>query len=240
MERACYLIDITFDFRTDTPKGKDPDIYSKTLKLYHQTLWSRELPNGEFMMLEQSRDPYCYLTWKDFDFGSDSIIVELRYRKYKSVLNQVADIVDDIEAYYETLIRRSYTIGGMIIFPKHPNSMNQRRGTCEKISDRWDLTLECIKRYYSGEDSPLSRVIEGDKAFYDLFVDFKGYVDYFFLQDCVTDDYSEVNIWCGDTSFQNSGLPETVDNYFEFIRNEHDFLDKRNARIKEYCLQHDL
>lgn len=28
------------------------------------------------------------------------------------------------------------------------NSMNQRRGTCTKISDRWDLTLECIRRYY--------------------------------------------------------------------------------------------
>ena len=26
--------------------------------------------------------------------------------------------------------------------------MNQRRGTCTKISDRWDLTLECIRRYY--------------------------------------------------------------------------------------------
>lgn len=234
------MIDVTFDFRTDTPKGHDPDKYSKTLKKYHQTLWSKELPNGEVMDLEISPDPNYYLVWNDFDFGSDSIIVELRYERYKSVLEKVAEIVDDIDVYYENLVRRSYTIGGMIIFPKHINSMNQRRGTCSQISDRWDLTLECIRRYYCGESSPLSKVIESDKAFYDLFVDFKGYVDYFFLQDCVSDDYSKVDIWCGDASYKKNGLPETVDDYFEFIRKEHEFLDKRNERIKEYCIEHDL
>ena len=88
----------------------------------------------------------------------------------------------------------------MVIFPVHPNSMNQRRGMNTLISDRWDLTLECIRRHYAGEDSPLSKVIEADKAFYDLFVDFKGYVDFFLLQDCVSGNYSSVNIWMGDAS----------------------------------------
>jgi hypothetical protein len=186
------------------------------------------------MKLEAVRDSNYYLVWKDFDFGSDSIIVELRYKKYMHVIDKVADKVGDIEAYYENLVRRSYTIGGMIIFPKHINSMNQMRGTCSKISDRWDLTLECIRRYYIDEKSPLSSVIGSDKEFFDLFVDFKGYVEFFFLQDCVSDDYSEVDIWCGDTSFEKSGLPVTVDDYFEFIRKEHEFLDKSNERIKEY------
>ena len=233
-------IDTSFDFRTDTPKGCDPDRYSKTLKRYHQALWSKELPNGEVMKLEAVRDPNYYLVWEDFDFGSDSIIVELRYKKYMHVIDKVAGKVGDIEAYYENLVRRSYTIGGMIIFPKHINSMNQMRGTCSKISDRWDLTLECIRRYYIDEKSPLSSVIESDKEFFDLFVDFKGYVDFFFLQDCVSEDYKEVEIWCGDASFDKSGLPETVDDYFEFIRNEHAFLDKRNERIKTYCLEHNI
>ena len=233
-------VDTSFDFRTDTPKGCDPDRYSKTLKRYHQALWSKELPNGEVMKLEAVRDPNYYLVWKDFDFGSDSIIVELRYKKYKHVIDKVADKVGDIEVYYENLVRRSYTIGGMIIFPKHINSMNQMRGTCSRISDRWDLTLECIRRYYIGEKSPLSSVIESDKEFFDLFVDFKGYVDFFFLQDCVSEDYKEVEIWCGDASFDKSGLPETVDDYFEFIRKEHAFLDKRNERIKTYCLEHNI
>ena len=54
------LIDVKFDFTTDTPgfwdnfwedeMGKsdvDPDIYSSTLKRYHKMLWSKKLPNGE-------------------------------------------------------------------------------------------------------------------------------------------------------------------------------------------------
>lgn len=234
------MIDVTFDFRTDTPKGYDPDKYSKTLKQCHRALWSKELPNGEVMKLEAVRDPNYYLVWKDFDFGSDSIIIELRYKKYMHVIDKVADKVGDVEAYYENLVRRSYTIGGMIIFPKHINSMNQMRGTNSKISDRWDLTLECIRRYYVGEKSPLSDVVERDREFFDLFVDFKGYVDFFFLQDCVSEDYKEVEIWCGDASFDKSGLPETVDDYFGFIRKEHAFLDKRNERIKTYCREHNI
>ena len=118
--------------------------------------------------------------------------------------------------------------------------MNQRRGMNTLISDRWDLTLECIRRHYAGEESPLSKVIETDKAFYDLFVDFKGYVDFFFLQDCVSEDYSSVNIWMGDTSFRKSGLPETVEDYFNFLVKEHIFLDKRNRRIQEYCIEHGI
>ena len=76
----------------------------------------------------------------------------------------------------------------------HPNSMNQRRGMNTLISDRWDLTLECIRRHYAGEESPLSKVIESDRAFYELLIDFKGYVDFFLLQDGVSADYSSVNI----------------------------------------------
>ena len=78
------------------------------------------------------------------------------------------------------------------------------------------------------------------RVFYDLFVDFKGYVDFFFLQDCVSEDYSSVNIWMGDASFRKSGLPETVEDYFNFLLKEHIFLDKRNLRIQEYCIKNDI
>ena len=53
------VIDTSFDFTTDSPHywdyfwdnkdglgagGSDPDSVSRTLKLYHKTLWSKELP----------------------------------------------------------------------------------------------------------------------------------------------------------------------------------------------------
>lgn len=250
------MIDVSFDFTTDSPSywkgfwdrndglgegGSDPDTASPTLRLYHQILWSKELPNGEYMKLEKGKcADYDYLTWKDFRFGSDAFIVKFRYAKYRNIIDQVFEKVGDYKSYYEDLIRRSYTIGGTIIFPKHRNSMNQNRGTNPVISDRWDLTMECIRRYYSGEDSPLYQTILRDKDFFDLFVDFKGYVDFFLLQDCVSKDYSKVDLWCGDTYFERSGLPKTVDEYFYFLEKELDFLDKRNQRIKEYALANAL
>lgn len=118
--------------------------------------------------------------------------------------------------------------------------MNQRKGMSALIADRWDLTLECIRRHYAGEESPLSKVIEEDRAFYDLFVDFKGYVDFFFMQDCVSEDYSSVDIWMGDASFRKNGLPETVEEYFLFLLKEHIFLDRRNRRIQEFCKEQGL
>jgi len=232
------MIDITFDFRTDS-KGKDPDTFSPTLNAYHRALWSKSLPNGEVMDLQSKGAPFV-LSWKDFYFTSDTIIVEMRSLKNQKIIDQAREKVEDFEELYKHLLRRSYSIGSMIIFPVHVNSMNQRRGMNILIADRWDLTLECIRRHYAGEESPLTKVIEQDRAFYDLFVDFKGYVDFFFLQDCVSEDYSSVNIWMGDASFIKSGLPETVEDYFNFLLKEHIFLDKRNLRIQEYCIKNEI
>jgi hypothetical protein len=61
---------------------------------------------------------------------------------------------------------------------------------------------------------------------------FKGYVDFFYLQDCVTEDYKQVHFWLGDGTFTTPPLPQTVDEYLGWIAAELDFLDKRNARIK--------
>ena len=45
-------IDITFDVFSDTPKGKDPDSYSPTLRNYHKMLWSKPLPSGKNFSLD--------------------------------------------------------------------------------------------------------------------------------------------------------------------------------------------
>ena len=168
--------------------------------------------------------------------GLDKRSLHIRYKKYKYMIDQVFTSVADYKKYFEDITRRAYTIGGMIIFPKHPSSMNQNKGTNVLVSDRWDLTLECIRRWYNGENSPLYETIERGKDFYNLFVDFKGFVDFFFLQDCVSDDYSKVDIWCGNADFKESALPKALEYYFDFINKEFDFLNKRNARIKEYYM----
>ena len=65
-------IDINFNFYSDTPKGKDPDTYSETLRKYHQFLWSKSLPNGSifnldikfFRMFKNIKDIFFYTVLK--------------------------------------------------------------------------------------------------------------------------------------------------------------------------------
>ncbi|MFQ8601152.1 MAG: DUF6994 family protein [Oscillospiraceae bacterium] len=66
-----------------------------------------------------------------------------------------------------------------------------------------------------------------------MFVDFKGYVDFFHLQDCVSPDYSKVKMWLGEPVFTYCPLPQTVDLYFSWIENNLNFVKKRNQRIQE-------
>lgn len=53
-------IDITFDFRSDTAPGRDPDAVSPTLRKYHQLLWSKPLPSGAPFELDATF-PHTYL-----------------------------------------------------------------------------------------------------------------------------------------------------------------------------------
>ena len=111
--------------------------------------------------------------------------------------------------------------------------MNRARGCHPRICDRWDLTLECIRRYYAGEHSPLDRSLLESKQFFDLFLDFKGYVDFFLLQDCVDDDYN-VKFWLNTSLFESNPLPQTLESYKEWVQTQLDFAAKRNARIQQY------
>ena len=241
-------IDVNFDFTTDTPNYwfnycyynllgrsykpcKDPDSCSQTMKQYHQILWSKLLPNGENMNLEfgKGRD---YLNRKSFRFGADSICASFRYKKLCHILEQVNDFIPNYHEFVENFIRKTYTIGGSIIFPKD-NSINGARGCNAHIKDRWDLTLECIRRYYRGEDSPLFETLAKNKEFFDLFVDFKGYVDFFFLQDCVSEDYNSVNFWIGDGDMSKNPMPQTVEEYLKWIKKQLEFVEKRNKRIAQ-------
>ena len=239
------MIDINFDFTTDTECfwngfwerkgglgycGNDPDSHSPTLREYHRMLWSRELPNGQIMDLSEGYGT-DYLTWNGMRFASDSITTGFRYKGNRTLIDEVSSSMDDYRGWMESVIRRTYTIGGSIIFPKHRNSINQCRGTNRLIKDRWDLTLECIRRFYEGENSPLSWCLEQDRGFFDLFVDFKGYVDFFLLQDCVNKDCSEVNMWLNTEPFKDDPLPKSVDEYTHWIDCSLEFVKKRNGRI---------
>lgn len=241
-------IDVDFDFTNDTPNywenfwgdddlgysSKDPDSKSQTLRNYHRLLWSRELPCGKKMNLSDGKSKY-YLKWDELYLGSDSILVSFRHEDKAKVLNEVRQKVADYHSFVEKYVRDFYTIGGMIVFPQHRYSFNCARGCNKRICDRWDLTLECIRRFYQGGESPLSKALDRDRDFFNLFVDFKGYVDYFFLRDCVDENYTHVDLWLGDEFFEKNPFPHNAEEYLNWISKEYDFLRKRNRRIMEFC-----
>ena len=88
-------------------------------------------------------------------------------------------------------MRIGYTIGGMMLFPGNrvggKMTINGARGFHPRIKDRFDLTVECIRRHYRDEPSPLSDTLARYADFFGLFGDFQGYVEYFLLQDLVSE-----------------------------------------------------
>lgn len=250
-------IDTSFDFTTDVPaywdefwgnKGgrgggnakTDPDAVSPVLQQYHQALWSKQLPCGEKMELElYTPNPFSRgLRWKDYVFTSDSISVGHRYLRMEKILYLFKQTVPDYNAYMENFIRKSYTIGGMMIWPCRQNSINQMKGRMSAISDRMDRTLECIRRLYIGEESPMSKCLEKDRAFFELFVDFKGFVDYFFFQDLVTEDYKSIKMLMGTNDLSTPALAQSVEEYRLWLERQLEFVAKRNERIQQYCNTH--
>lgn len=222
-------IDITFDFRTDTREGKDPDCDSKKLRAYQQLLWSKPLPNGEVMDIGIERG---FLKWKDMWFGSDSITASFLHARFP--LRKEVESRPNFAQWKDAYWHKTYTIGGEIIFPMIRWSMNQARGCSVKICDRWDLTLECIRRYYAGESSPLDKALNRSGDFFRLFVDFKGYVDFFLLQDCVDADYN-VKLWLDTPLFVSMPMPKDLGEYDRWIESQLDFVSKRGQRIADYC-----
>lgn len=224
-------IDITFDFRRDTPEGRDPDRYSKTLRRYHKLLWSRCLPSGELFALDDTKSgSYLHhrsVTGEEFSLTSDSVIPTFRWAPHIKRLIPA----EELEAFNAI----GFTIGGMMVFPGNridgKQTINQARGCTNKIKDRFDLTLECIRRHYSQCESPLGDVLARYARFFDLFGDFRGYVVFFFLQDLVSADFSAVNISDPFDNFRRSPIPADADEYNAYKSASIKFVNARNQRI---------
>ena len=228
-------IDINFDFRSDTPSGKDPDVRSPTLRRYHRQLWSKPLPNGVLFELAATTSR-VYLHHKsdagEFVLASDSVIPTFtRAARSAHIVREVA--VEDCNEFD----RLSYTIGGMMIFPGNKvdgrMTINGARGCHHLIKDRFDLTVECIRRHYSNQRSPLSDTLTRYDRYFELFVDFRGYVEFFLLQDLVSDDCSMVRFFTPFEEFRPWPLPNSVTEYHSYRREAEAFLQARNQRILE-------
>jgi hypothetical protein len=69
-------------------------------------------------------------------------------------------------------------------------------------------TLESIRRHYRAASSPLADVLARYPDFFAAFEDFRGYVDFWLLQDMVTDDYSAVRFFTPFDDFKPPAIPQ--------------------------------
>lgn len=237
MQRGSDMIDTGFDFRSDAG-GRDPDKFSPTLRQYHRALWSRALPGGAVFDLDVTT-PGEYLHHRsalgEFFLSSDSVIPTFAtYAQAKPVIDQLS------EDEREDFLRIGYTIGGMMIFPSNridgKVTINAARGMNGSIADRMDLTLECIRRHFTGEPSPLGDVLTRYANFFALFEDFRGYVDYFLLQDLLADDGAAVEFFMPFRNFAPPAVPQDLDAYREYRRRSIKFIEARNHRVELLAL----
>lgn len=139
------------------------------------------------------------------------------------------------EEEHEAFRTIGYSIGGMMIFPANrvegKLNINGARGFIRKIADRFDLTLECIRRHYVGEASPLSETLARYPEFFALFDDFEGYVDFFLLQDLLTEDGMAVKFFMPFYDFNTPSVPGDVDEYVTYRNRSIAFVQARNERI---------
>lgn len=87
-------------------------------------------------------------------------------------------------------------------------TINGAHGFIRKIADRFDLALECIRRHYLNQRSPLSETLARYRDFFAWFEDLRGYVEFFMLQDLVTNDYSSVRFFMPFDDFKTPSVPK--------------------------------
>ena len=170
----------------------------------------------------------------EFWLSSDAAVPNFLY---------LASLIDQIpEVEREALWPGGYTIGASMAFPAQwvdrKRTINVARAFHPKIKDRFDLTVECIRRHYLGEPSPLGETLARYAEFFALFGDFSGYVEFFLLQDLVTEDSSAVRFFMPFEDFSDSPLPGTLDAYLGYRQHALEYVGSRNRRIAAYVTEH--
>jgi hypothetical protein len=226
-------IDTAFDFRTDANR-KDPDSHSPTLRRYHRLLWSKPLPSGASFDLSDTT-PGVYLHHRsslgEFVLSSDSVMPTFtRWSALRPITEQFPEQENE---EFRTI---AYTIGAMMVFPGNridgKLNINGARGFYRQISDRFDLTLECIRRHYLNRESPLAATLSRYADFFALFGDFHGYVGFFLLDDLVTNDFG-VKFFMPFDDFRPPAVPKDVGTYKEYRSRSIDLIEARNDRIRQ-------
>jgi hypothetical protein len=202
MTAVRATIDPDEDFASYYKGGGDPDRDCERLYVWHRALWGRAVPGMAPFELDVVYDRGYGMQLRAADGSqfwlvSDAIIPTWSTRGWTNRFGP--DLVAEIAKGADDFYRIASTIGGYIVFPRNRAgqtgwTINQARGMHSAIADRFDLTLECIRRHYSdpAAENPLGERLAYYADFFSLFGDFDAYVRFFLLDDLVTQDRGAV------------------------------------------------
>ena len=237
----------------------DPDVNSRKLYEAHIQFWNKRCEKYENIN-KISTHGQCECELKidntDIILGSDSIMSIYWHRTYgitpkimKEFNENISKFIKntDYTSFIRKYLRKSNTLGGFIVFPRHNNSINQLRGTKSEINDRFDLTLECIKRYYNQEkeNNPLYDVLEHNSVFFNMFGSFENYINFSCLGPWVNENYQVVDVFnsddkkiklLSDWDGKTCDFPNTeckASDWWRFYNNMMKHLEERNDKINE-------
>ncbi len=167
----------------------------------------------------------------EFFFGSDAITHSYKNHKRKKWLTE--QIPNEVNELFDA----GSTIGAYIIFPSNridgKQTINQARGVNRLIDDRFDLTLECIRLFYAGKESPLYETLSRYEFFFDLFDDFLGYIHFFFLEDLICED-NKIKFYLPFDDFKTRPSFSDIDQYLLYKKRVVDYIESRNKRIESF------
>jgi hypothetical protein len=239
-------IDPDLDFASYYHQGGDPDRDCERLYLWHQALCSRPVEGVDPFTIEVTYEGAygLRLTTADgstFRLGSDGIIPTWSTPGWTSRFEP--ELVAEISRDRDDFFRIASTIGGYVLFPRNGDgqsgpTINQARGVHPQVADRFDLTLECIRRHYLAPamESPLANRLNYYSDFFALFRDFDTYIRFFLLEDLVTADREGVrSLMTGEVirEFPQPAYATTVVEYANHRANSVAFVQARNARITQ-------
>jgi len=230
------IVDTSFNVYSDA-RGGDPDSTSPTLRAYHKILWNKSLPNGiRFELTDNKSGAYLYhhSGLGEFVLGSDAITHSYKNHKRKTWLTQ--RIQDEVNELFDI----GSTIGAYTLFPNNRvngnHTINQARGINSLIDDRFDLTLECIRLFYVGQESPLFDTLLRYKNFFDLFGSFEGYYRFFLFDDLV-DENKKVKFYLPFDNFKTKPTFTEIIDYLTKKNKVMNLIKARKKRIKNNAYQ---
>lgn len=236
----------------------DPD--SKCYSLYEdltKKLFYKSFPNGyvikktEFKeRMGKNENKYWELVMtvesiqgekKIFGLGADYIGASVNWA-LQSNIPQI-----DIKEF----LKISRILGGHIFFPRWQISNNKKQILSLNVArgaefirknkrrpgfyDRFDMFLFDLKNWYDGNLSQLQEEFDSNEVWLKLFIDFRGFINYFLLNDFVNNDFEVIDLTNNGNFIEQfeSYIPKNSENYSLYFENSNNiiinrFKDSRN------------